>query len=93
MTDLTDEQMERLLKMAAEVHTVEFQQRLAEREAARTDPWRWYCRLCGETGESQERVVVMADAHGHIDDGQPCGHGRVKAESIAGRLLHVWSWG
>jgi len=83
---------ERLMDMLAEVGTPEFQQRLAEREAQRTDPWRWYCRLCAAVGESESRTETVEAAHAHVADGQPCGRGVHKAEDAAGRLLHVWSY-
>ena len=83
----------RLLNILDEVHTPEFQQRIAEREAQRTDPWRWYCRLCGAEGESDSRLVSREAAYAHIADGQPCGRGIHKADDGHGRLLHVWSWG
>lgn len=93
MSEETERLVSRLIRMAAEVDTPEFQQRLAKRAAERTDPWRWYCRLCGEEGESDSRVVSREAAYAHIADGQVCGRGAVKDQAESGRLLHVWSWG
>ena len=65
--------------------------RLAAYEAARTDPWRWYCRSCGATGQDDSEPGRDLEALGHID---ACKFGRrptVCSESI-GRLMHVWSY-
>jgi hypothetical protein len=82
----------RLIELMREVDTPQFQQRLAQRQLERTDPWKWYCRLCGARGESDSRTASRDEAYAHIADGQPCGHGAVKDQAEHGRLLHVWSW-
>lgn len=53
-------------------------QRIAEQQAARTDPWRWYCRICGATGEAPKPGERNATA---------AAHGTPVDES--GRLLHI----
>ena len=65
---------------------------LAAREAARTDPWRWYCRLCGASGESDGRAERDQAALAHLNS-TPCGDHRFPGRAWAGRLLHVWSYG
>ena len=70
----------------------DFQQRLAEHEAARTDPWKWYCRLCGATGEHAERVKCREEAMAHVASDQPCGRGSQLGQAESGRLLHVWTY-
>lgn len=82
-----------LIARLPEVQTPEFQQRLAKRAAERTDPWRWYCRLCGAEGEHEDRVASREGAYAHIADGQRCGRGRFQGVSECGRLLHVWTYG
>lgn len=82
-----------LVARLPEAHTPEFQQRLAERQAERTDPWRWYCRLCGAEGESEDRVDARGQAYAHTGPGERCGRGKYRGESEAGRLLHVWTYG
>lgn len=71
------------------------QDKLAAHEAARTDPWRWYCRLCGPKGavdngpgarESRDKA-----AEEHLRD-TPCGRHAVTGWSESGRLLHVWTY-
>jgi hypothetical protein len=61
----------RLFQLMEEADTPEFKQRRAAQAAARTDPWRWYCRLCGAEGEDESRVVSRAAAYAHVADGQP----------------------
>ncbi len=61
--------------------------------AQRTDPWRWYCRLCGAEGQHEDRTAAREDAYTHIAEGKPCGRGRHIGASGAGRLLHVWTYG
>jgi len=65
---------------------------LAAHEAARTDPWRWYCRLCGSQGESAERAARDAAARAHLS-GSRCGRHRFPGRAESGHLLHVWSYG
>lgn len=60
---------------------------------ARTDPWRWYCRLCGAEGENADRTVTYEQAMAHVASGQPCGRGVNVGEVQSGRLLHVWTYG
>lgn len=67
-------------------------QRLAEHEAARTDPWVWYCRLCGAEGQDPDRITSNGQAMSHIAPGQPCGRGSQVGSDQAGRLLHVWTY-
>lgn len=82
-----------LIAKLPDVQTPAFQQRLAKREAERTDPWRWYCRLCSASGEHEDRVASREGAYAHIAEGQPCGAGRLIGASEVGRLLHVWTYG
>lgn len=63
----------------------------AAREAARTDPWRWYCRICGATGEKPDPVARDLEANEHLLTTR-CGNGDVFAGEDSGRLLHVWSY-
>jgi hypothetical protein len=65
--------------------------RLAAEEAARTDPWRWYCRLCGATGEAANRQPRDELAREHLDKA-PCGRYEVTGWASSGRLLHVWTY-
>jgi hypothetical protein len=55
-------------------------------QAARTDPWRWYCRLCGEEGSDPSRDGA---AWAHVEAAHGLGDLR---SAEAGRLLHVWSY-
>ncbi len=57
----------------------------------RTDPWRWYCRICGAEGEAAEEAVRDLDAAAHLED-TPCGRHAVTGWVTSGRLLHVWSY-
>jgi hypothetical protein len=60
-------------------------------EKNRTDPWSWYCRICGATGEhttrpgrdaqAMDHVVTM---HWHSDD--------TWGQAEAGHLLHIWCY-
>lgn len=68
---------------------LELQTEIARRSAARTDPWRWYCRLCGQAGRSADRTVRNAEAYGHVGSDGPHAKPTVAADE-AGRLLHVW---
>jgi len=79
-------------RIRAEVSDAAFPARLAAEEARRTDPWRWYCRLCGAEGEAPERAGRDAAAVAHLTE-TPCGRHAVRASSERGRLLHVWSYG
>jgi len=68
---------------------------LAEEEAARTDPWRWYCRLCGAEGSVDHgpaaREARDEAAEEHLRE-TPCGRREVTAREESGRLLHVWTY-
>jgi hypothetical protein len=64
---------------------------LAEEEAARADPWRWYCRLCGATGEEDTAEEQVRSARAHLTE-TPCGRHGVRREEKWGRLIHVWSY-
>jgi hypothetical protein len=79
-------------KILAEVSDPMFPVRLAAEQARRTDPWRWYCRLCGATGEAPERPERDAAAVAHLTE-TPCGRHGVGTSAESGRLLHVWSYG
>lgn len=87
MTD-AESVVERLLAMA---NDPEHKNRLAAHEAARTDPWRWYCRLCGATGENADRTVRNTEAYSHVSADGPHQHPTV-ADAEVGRLLHVWCY-
>ena len=65
--------------------------RLAAEEAARTDPWRWYCRLCGAKGEAAGPGARDDVARAHLAQA-PCGRHGITGWSSAGRLLHVWTY-
>ena len=59
----------------------------------RTDPWRWYCRLCGERGERQtglERDEAALSHTGNCPSGPP--H-ELLGWASEGRLVHVWTYG
>lgn len=58
----------------------------------RTDPWRWYCRLCGATGSCVTDVERNVRAFAHLRHG-PCGEGVMLGQAAFGHLLHVWSYG
>jgi hypothetical protein len=79
-------------EIMSEADGPEFWARLAAEEAARTDPWRWACRLCGATGGADERHDRNIAATAHLND-TPCGRGTIRTSAEAGRLLHVWSYG
>jgi hypothetical protein len=57
----------------------------------RTDPWRWYCRLCGARGEAATEPVRNAAAAEHLRTTE-CGRHHQPGRAIAGRLLHVWTF-
>ena len=59
--------------------------------AERTDPWRWYCRLCGAKGEAATSEDRDSEAAAHMRD-TPCGRHEIHRAETAGRLLHVWSY-
>lgn len=69
----------------------DYASRRAAREAARTDPWCWYCRRCGAEGADDSRVTRNEQAYEHT---QACasGVGPRAGSSEAGRLLHVWTY-
>lgn len=69
----------------------EFYVRLAAEEAARTDPWRWYCRLCGATGEDPDRGGRDWEAGEHLRT-TACGRHEIAGCRESGRLLHVWTY-
>jgi hypothetical protein len=75
-------------------HGVDYE-KLAAGEAARTDPWRWYCRLCGATGAVDDgrgaRERRDEEAAGHLS-GTPCGQHEIRGRTESGRLLHVWTY-
>ena len=70
-------------------------EKLAAEEAARTDPWRWYCRLCGAGGAVDDgpgaRERRDEDAAGHLF-ATPCGRHEIAGRAESGRLLHVWTY-
>jgi len=66
-------------------------EKLAAAEAARTDPWRWYCRTCGERGEAPEPGTRDEGAAAHLAS-TPCGRHAIPGRAEAGRLLHVWTY-
>jgi hypothetical protein len=78
--------------MADPVWQAEHALRLAAYEAARTDPWRWYCRLCGAEGQADTEADRDLVAFGHVDACPDGCHATVRTESH-GRLRHVWSFG
>jgi len=65
--------------------------RLAAKEAARTDPWRWYCRHCGEKGEAADPATRDQAGKAHLEQA-PCGRHEITGWVTAGRLLHVWTY-
>jgi hypothetical protein len=68
---------------------------IAAREAARTDPWRWYCRTCGAEGAVNDgtgaREYRDKAAEEHLRETR-CGRREVTAREESGRLLHVWTY-
>jgi hypothetical protein len=71
---------------------------LAAREAARTDPWKWYCRLCGAKGSVNHTGDLEADEKArdaaglaHLTE-TACGRHDVRGWEKSGRLLHVWTY-
>jgi hypothetical protein len=68
---------------------------IAAREAARTDPWRWYCRTCGAKGAvddgSGAREARDEAAAAHLRE-TGCGRDEVTAREESGRLLHMWTY-
>lgn len=63
----------------------------AAREAARTDPWRWYCRICGATGEDPDPGGRDREAGEHLRT-TSCGAHEITGHEESGRLLHVWTY-
>jgi hypothetical protein len=67
----------------------------AAREAARTDPWRWYCRLCGARGAVDDgpgaRDARDQAAYAHLRETR-CGRFEVTGREESGRLRHVWTY-
>lgn len=57
----------------------------------RTDPWRWYCRLCGAEGDAAAPDTRDQAAREHLKQA-PCGRHELTGWAIAGRLLHVWTY-
>lgn len=94
---MTDEigqvQRERLAAIVDDIlsRPVDYE-KLAAEEAARTDPWRWYCRLCGAKGEEPDSDARDREASGHLAS-TACGRHAVTGRAEAGRLLHVWTYG
>jgi hypothetical protein len=86
-----DESVQRLVQMATDPNP-NLQQKVAEAAAARTDPWRWYCRLCGAVGADASRLVRNDQADAHLDTCRPGGRRPTVGTAEAGRLLHVWSY-
>jgi hypothetical protein len=66
-------------------------EKLAEEEAARTDPWRWYCRECGATGEDPDEGGRDWEAGEHLRT-TPCGRREIVGMDWFGRTLHVWTY-
>jgi hypothetical protein len=88
--------IEKLAEIAQQVieQGVDYE-KLAEEEAARTDPWRWYCRLCGAEGAVSDglgaREYRDKAAEEHLRETR-CGRFEVPAREESGRLLHVWTY-
>jgi hypothetical protein len=68
---------------------------IAAREAARTDPWRWYCRTCGARGAVDDgpgaRELRDREAGEHLCE-TDCGRHEIAGREESGRLLHVWTY-
>jgi hypothetical protein len=64
---------------------------LAAEQAARTDPWRWYCRLCGAKGEAADPGTRDQAGLAHLEQ-TPCGRHGITGWVTTGRLLHVWTY-
>ena len=89
-----EELFKRTLRLIVDpVARQEHEHQVALKEAERTDPWRYYCRLCGHKDQNESRTELIDMAMAHIADGQPCGAGSIKMADQAGRLMHVWSYG
>jgi hypothetical protein len=58
-------------------------------ERERTDPWRFYCRLCGAEGEYPDEGERNAASLSHI---RGCGTGATTRSESCGRLQHVWRY-
>jgi hypothetical protein len=92
---LPDDVVQRILEAVS--RPVDYE-KLAAEEAARTDPWKWYCRLCGATGSVDHTGDRVADedvrdaaAFAHLTDTR-CGQHGVLGWEKSGRLLHVWTY-
>ena len=57
----------------------------------RTDPWRWYCRICGAEGDTPDRDTRDAAARAHVE-GEHWRDGDVLGWDEAGRLAHAWRY-
>lgn len=57
----------------------------------RSDPWRWYCRLCGAEGEHDDELERTEAARDHARTEHPQGPGGQLVEDYSGRLMHVWT--
>lgn len=78
-------------RLLCAVNDPDFPTKLAREEAERTDPWRWYCRICGAEGADSDRTVSVQQAHAHLD-GCSCALRPTLGQAQAGRLLHVWRY-
>jgi hypothetical protein len=85
-----DQLLQWLVEMFDPVKQAEHALALEEHERTRTDPWRWYCRICGTEGEDSERLVRDMGGVLHL---QICGGGRPTwCREEYGRLSHIWSY-
>lgn len=63
----------------------------ARRAAAEADPWRWYCRVCGDRGDAVDPGTRDRAAKAHLEQAL-CGRHEITGWETAGRLLHVWTY-
>ena len=79
---------ERIIEMVS--RPIDWEKYAAE-QAARTDPWCWYCRLCGASGQDPDEGGRDWEAGEHLRTTR-CGRFPVVGSARAGRMLHVWTY-
>lgn len=60
-------------------------------ETSRTDPFRWYCRLCGAQGEHEQMATRDRLAQQHLEQSDR-GLGIRPGRAETGRVLQVWTY-
>lgn len=61
-------------------------------DAVRTDPWIWYCRICGATGADGDPEARDQAGLNHVNRECTCSDRPNLCQSEHGRLLHLWRY-